>query len=485
MRLKFKLNRSGQQVMEYLLLSGLVLAVMVAFSGPNGLLRPAINRIIHSSVEELNATPYTPCVGAGCAPICGNGVCESAKGENACNCSDDCGECPAFCGDGECNGTETADTCAYDCGSNCGNGKIDSGEDCDGSVTKSCADFTMDNGNNYTGGTLACTSSCKYDKSGCYGCGNKKIDPGETCDGTTLNATCGDFGMSDGTLICKINCSGYNTSKCCSAWDNGDCGTACGTEICDASETCATRTCPDGQGGTVTEGKCTPDPKCFHCEGTPDEAHAVQCPGAFENLDGVTAVTYVQDASQCSGAKCQMYCQDSALWDEDAKTCYSSVCGDDIKTTNEFCDFPMTNPTDETATHNICHYCNNVAISARSWGSSTQSFTINDADTGDEVTITVEFRSDRAIVTCSKGTPNVTYANSDCCGDCCATCTTTGDVTFDDVATKTGALRDTPDGPKYVIVNMKDPNCGGGFWGASRIYAVCRHRDESGNIIPD
>lgn len=79
-------------------------------------------------------------------PVCGNGVCES--GENAGNCSQDCGTCGdgfcgwgehctncvadcgtcPYCGDGACNNGETCATCSGDCGSCCGNGVCDNGE---------------------------------------------------------------------------------------------------------------------------------------------------------------------------------------------------------------------------------------------------------------------------------------------------------------------------------------------------------------------
>ncbi|MCX6817839.1 MAG: hypothetical protein NTU57_03200 [Candidatus Aenigmarchaeota archaeon] len=49
---------------------------------------------------------------------------------------------------------------------NCGNGVIDAGEECDGSNLngKTCASF------GYDAGTLACSSSCKFDKSDCLEC---------------------------------------------------------------------------------------------------------------------------------------------------------------------------------------------------------------------------------------------------------------------------------------------------------------------------
>lgn len=51
----------------------------------------------------------------------------------------------------------------------------------------------------FTGGVLKCKSDCTLDTSGCTGsCGNGVLDPGEDCDGTLRTAqyagkTCADF----------------------------------------------------------------------------------------------------------------------------------------------------------------------------------------------------------------------------------------------------------------------------------------------------
>ena len=82
----------------------------------------------------------------------------------------------------------------------CGDGKIDGNEMCDGqnlgSIT-TCQQFTS--GGVFTGGQLKCSSSCTFDTSGCTSlCGNGVIDAGEDCDGTLFSAqyagkTCSDF----------------------------------------------------------------------------------------------------------------------------------------------------------------------------------------------------------------------------------------------------------------------------------------------------
>lgn len=52
-------------------------------------------------------------------------------------------------------------------GANCGNGAIDTGEDCDGTNLNNSTCQDLD----YTGGTLACDSTCQFDLTMCTGGG--------------------------------------------------------------------------------------------------------------------------------------------------------------------------------------------------------------------------------------------------------------------------------------------------------------------------
>src|SRR3989442_69805 len=65
----------------------------------------------------------------------------------------------------------------------CGNGTVDSGEQCDGGNLNG-ADCASQIGTGATG-TLACTNTCTFDTSGCIPalCGNLVLDAGEQCDG--------------------------------------------------------------------------------------------------------------------------------------------------------------------------------------------------------------------------------------------------------------------------------------------------------------
>ena len=116
----------------------------------------------------------------------------------------------------------------------CGNSVIESGEVCDGASLggKTCST------QGFTGGTLSCSSSCQLNTSACTStvakvCGNKVIETGETCDGTTLGGkTCASLGFSAGTLACSSTCQ-FNTSGCTSASTS-----TCGNKILETGEQC-------------------------------------------------------------------------------------------------------------------------------------------------------------------------------------------------------------------------------------------------------
>lgn len=180
------------------------------------------------------------------APVCGNGVLEGAEVCDSSNfggksCATEkgagwtgtltCNSCTSIgtgscnppaptCGDGTCNGSETCSSCPSDCGVCCGNGTIDSGEQCDGSTMggASCSSVL---GGGYSG-SLTCKSNCTFESSACIPpatCGNGDLDDGEQCDGINLNGkTCAsEMGAGwSGTLSCSA-CT-VVTSACKFDW---------------------------------------------------------------------------------------------------------------------------------------------------------------------------------------------------------------------------------------------------------------------------
>ncbi len=132
-------------------------------------------------------------------------------------------------------------------GSNCGNGVIDSGEQCDGGNLNggTCAS------RGFAGGTLSCSGTCQYNTTQCTMCGNNVINSGEVCDGTALGGqTCTQQGCTGGgTLACNSTCSAYNKTGCVS------CPPCNGNGICDNGEDC--NGCPsDCIKGTTTGAVC-------------------------------------------------------------------------------------------------------------------------------------------------------------------------------------------------------------------------------------
>jgi formylglycine-generating enzyme required for sulfatase activity len=135
----------------------------------------------------------------------------------------------------------------------CGNNKIDTGEECDGTLLngKTCEALGC------LGGQLACDGDCRFDKTQCTGCvcGNGKIDSGEQCDGTDLGGkTCATQGFDGGALACSSTCV-FVTTGCYKCGD----GVKNGSEQCDGTDlggkTCATQ--GFGGGALTCTGSCT------------------------------------------------------------------------------------------------------------------------------------------------------------------------------------------------------------------------------------
>ena len=225
-----------------------------------------------------------------CAIACATSIepaCQAAtEALQACedtNCATECSEPVSACGNGtvdtgeECDGIAPDCTelgfdggtafCSFDCtlntesctntSTNCGNGVVDIGESCDGGDLQgsNCTNF------GYTGGFLSCSPACELDFSLCTqtnpaSCGNNVIEAGEACDGADLDGqSCTSLGFDSGTLRCT-GCA-FNTASCIST------GSVCGNGIIETGEVCdgfnvSGFTCVDfsAASGTV---RCNPD----------------------------------------------------------------------------------------------------------------------------------------------------------------------------------------------------------------------------------
>jgi len=127
----------------------------------------------------------------------------------------------------------------------CGNGRIDSGEDCDSENLGglNCINLGL------TGGTLACSPQCKFDTSSCFYCGDNNVNIGEQCDLDNLaGKTCGsiNFAWSDSGV-----CSNQPEKKCNpgqpSTWQAvcGSAGSCLGGLVCSDNQasSCQFDTC--------------------------------------------------------------------------------------------------------------------------------------------------------------------------------------------------------------------------------------------------
>lgn len=136
----------------------------------------------------------------------------------------------------------------------CGDGTIDTGEECDGTQLGSltCEYFGC------TGGTLACTASCMRDFSGCTGCSvtcnsDGDCSVGEYCDQSQcVNKKNNGFSCSQqNECLSNVCVDGY----CC----DSPCGGSC--DSCNVSGNEGTCTLnPDGSSGSPT---CSP----YLCDG--------------------------------------------------------------------------------------------------------------------------------------------------------------------------------------------------------------------------
>lgn len=253
-----------------------------------------------------------------------------------------------YCGDGYCQarvyspGTnvqvtmETTSNCQTDCGTPevpenptpvCGNGKLDSGEVCDGSLfaaNSTCS--SVNPGNPY--GTLKCVS-CALDTSGCSAtdpsapvCGDGKVSGNESCDYASFSgANCsGVYAGTSGSLGCNTNCT-YNSSNC-RCTDNS---ILCSGVCCASGQICVSGSCQ------VDPSTQVPAPSCG--DGIVNQT-SEQCDGSA--LGGKTCAL-INAAKPYGTLKCSSYCQ------YDLTGCSGTdpnapVCGNGVIDSGEQCD---------------------------------------------------------------------------------------------------------------------------------------------------
>ncbi len=252
---------------------------------------------------------------------CGNGIVEGIEECDDANLDplDGCaGNCTVEAG-WACDGQPSV------CTPLCGNDAVDPGEQCDGAnlAGQSCQSL----GQGYTGGTLACGADCQYDTSGCDlpTCGNGALDSGEQCDGVLLDGeTCEGLGFIGGTLLCTASC-GYDVSGCIPV--------VCGDGVISAGEACDDGNQQSGDGCNVlcnVEGGwgCSGEPsQCTPLCGNGALDSGEPCDGAL--LGGSDCFAQGFDAGTLA---CDTDCT------YDTSGCRMASCGDGHADPGEDCD---------------------------------------------------------------------------------------------------------------------------------------------------
>ena len=261
--------------------------------------------------------------------------------------------CAKLVGYGSTGTPECNDTCTgYTNGSctpeiKCGNSKIDSGEDCDGTLlnNSTCASVV---GQGSTGNLYCNASTCKFITDGCSTptkCNNGELDDGEECDKTKFTGGITNCKTYDSTLYSagKLKCS----DNC--RIDTSECTKYCGNGVVDANEVCDKtnlnqKTCANqvGEGSTGTL-LCSSDCKSFDTSGCSVAAYCGdgKINRAVETCDTNTFNT-PSNSDECSKysdtyASGKIRCNDDCT--VDISNCVKKpYCGDQKVNNNEDCD---------------------------------------------------------------------------------------------------------------------------------------------------
>jgi hypothetical protein len=184
-------------------------------------------------------------------------------------------------------------------GAQCGNGVVNSGEQCDGANDSACPG--------------ACLPNCQ-----CPKCGDQQVNrPGEQCDGVDdsacpgqcqANCTCAAVSCGDGVTQVGEECDGADDAACPGHCQSDcTCGPFCGDGIVNGSEQCDGAASGGACPASACQANCTCGPFCGNNQIDPGE----ECDG--------------NGTGTCLGT-CQGDCQ------------CAPVCGDNHRQTGELCD---------------------------------------------------------------------------------------------------------------------------------------------------
>jgi cysteine-rich repeat protein len=253
---------------------------------------------------------------------CGNGIvegietCDDANLDPGDGCGPNCGVEAGWA----CVGQPSV------CAALCGNGALDSGEQCDGAALggQTCESL----GQGYVGGALACAASCTFNTAACElpTCGNGVLDAQEQCDGVLMGGqTCTTVGaFIGGTLLCLPSCA-FDVSGCLPI--------TCGDGVISAGEACDDANTSSGDGCNIL---CNVE-SGWSCAGEPSTCTPL-C--GNNQLDPGEPC----DGGQLGGATCQslgfdtgsLACAAGCTYNTSGCSMFS--CGDGQVTAGEDCD---------------------------------------------------------------------------------------------------------------------------------------------------
>ncbi|MCK6554690.1 DUF4215 domain-containing protein [Candidatus Binatia bacterium] len=258
----------------------------------------------------------------------------------------------------------------------CGNGALDAGEECDDGNTNAsdgCTNACSVCGNGIRALIEACDDGNLVSGDGCdanctlSACGNGIRSPAEPCDDGNTNPCDGC------SPTCQIEPVGYRcgdgvlSTDCGEACDDGNtsdadaCRANCTLNVCgDGVRNPAAEACDDGNttSGDGCDANCTPT-ACGNGIKTAGE----QCDdGNIDPCDGCTATC--QRGESCGDGHldplCGEQCDDGNRYPFDGCTGACTICGNGVATAPEECDDGNANPNDGCTTG--CTICGNEVV---------------------------------------------------------------------------------------------------------------------------
>lgn len=284
------------------------------------------------------------CAGSGffaCSPVCGDGL---VVGEETCDdgnvvsgdgCDANCTR--TGCGNGIVTGSERCDDGNLESGDGCSSCVIETGWDCSGADSSSCAPVcgdglvvgreVCDDGNPVSGD--GCDANCRP-----TGCGNGFLTAGEECEDNNLTT-------GDGCSACKIE----------SGWECYGTGPASCSPICGDGRAIGTETCDDGN--LISDDGCDANCQPTGC-GNGIVTAGEECDDGFRLAGRGCSACRIETGWECSGSgffACSPVCGDGRIVGEEAcddgnlvsgdgcdANCEPTRCGNGVITSGEECD---------------------------------------------------------------------------------------------------------------------------------------------------